>query len=62
MLVAYLVGCETYLDPAKGELVKAYFTYMASEAGQAAANAGAGSAPISATLFERVTAAIDVIS
>lgn len=62
VLVAYLVGCETYLDPAQAELVKAYFTYMASEAGQAAAADGAGSAPISATLFERVTAAIDVIS
>lgn len=62
VLVAYLVGCETYLDAAQGELVKAYFTYMASEAGQAAAAAGAGSAPISAVLFERVTAAINVIS
>lgn len=62
VLVAYLVGCETYLDSAQAELVKAYFTYMASSEGQAAAAAGAGSAPISATLFERVTAAIDVIS
>lgn len=61
VLVAYLVGCETYLDEAQGSLVKAYFTYMASPEGQAAAAAGAGSAPISATLFERVTAAIDVI-
>lgn len=62
VLVAYLVGCETYLDPAQAELVKAYFTYMASDEGQAAAAAGAGSAPISAALFERVTAAINVIS
>ena len=62
VLVAYLVACETYLDAAQAELVKAYLTYMASEEGQAAAAAGAGSAPISASLFERVTAAIDVIS
>ena len=62
VLVAYLVGCETYLDAAQAELVKAYFTYMASPEGQAAASEGAGSAPISDTLFERVTAAIDVIS
>jgi phosphate transport system substrate-binding protein len=61
VLVAYLVGCETYLDAAQGALVSAYFTYMASDAGQAAAAAGAGSAPISATLSEKVTAAIAVI-
>jgi hypothetical protein len=35
---------------------------MASEQGQATAAEGAGSAPISAELFERVTAAIEVIS
>jgi phosphate transport system substrate-binding protein len=62
VLVAYLVGCETYLDADKAELVKAYFTYMASTDGQAAASQGAGSAPISETLFERVAAAIDVMS
>jgi len=61
VLVAYLVGCETYLDAAQAELVRAYFTYMASPEGQADAAEGAGSAPISATLFEKVTAAIDVI-
>lgn len=61
VLVAYLVGCETYEDSAQAELVKAYFTYMASEEGQAAAADGAGSAPISSTLFEKVTSAIDVI-
>jgi phosphate transport system substrate-binding protein len=61
VLVAYLVGCEVYNDAAQAELVKAYFTYMASPEGQAAAQEGAGSAPISETLFERVTAAIEVI-
>jgi phosphate transport system substrate-binding protein len=62
VLVAYLVGCETYNNPAKGELVKAYFGYMASQLGQIASANGAGSAPISTTLFQRVAAAIDVIS
>jgi phosphate transport system substrate-binding protein len=61
VLVAYLVGCEIYTDAAQAELVKAYFTYMASPEGQAAAQEGAGSAPISSALFERVTAAIDAI-
>jgi phosphate transport system substrate-binding protein len=61
VLVAYLVGCETYLDEAQGTLVKAYFTYMASPEGQAAAAAGAGSAPISEALFAKVTEAIAVI-
>lgn len=62
VLVAYLVGCETYEDPAKATLVKAYFAYMASQPGQIVAAEGAGSAPISTTLFQRVSAAIDVIS
>jgi len=61
VLVAYLVGCETYLDEAQGSLVSSYFTYMASPEGQAASAADAGSAPISATLFEKVTAAIAVM-
>lgn len=62
VLVAYLVACETYIDPAKAELVKAYFEYMASDEGQADSAAGAGSAPISAALKEKVDAAIAVIS
>lgn len=61
VLVAYLVACETYVDAEQGALVKEYFTYMASPEGQAAAAAGAGSAPISESLFEAVTAAIAVI-
>jgi phosphate transport system substrate-binding protein len=61
VLVAYLVGCETYEDSAQGELVKAYFEYMASTEGQEAAAEGAGSAPISDTLFEKVSAAIELI-
>lgn len=61
VLVAYSIACETYVDPAKAELVKAYFSYLASPEGQADAAEGAGSAPISDALFERVSAAIEAI-
>jgi len=62
VLVAYLVGCETYVDSEQGALVKDYFTYMASPEGQEVSAADAGSAPISDTLFEKVTAAIEIMS
>ncbi|UDF14187.1 phosphate ABC transporter substrate-binding protein PstS [Antiquaquibacter oligotrophicus] len=61
VLVSYTIGCETYADEAQGALVKAYFTYLASPEGQAASAEAAGSAPISETLFEKVSAAIEVI-
>ena len=62
VLVSYLVGCEAYADPANAELVKSYFGYIVSEEGQAAASEAAGSAPISASLREKITPAIDAIS
>lgn len=62
VLVSYLVGCETYADPANAELVKSYFGYIASEEGQQAAAEAAGSAPISADLRSKITPAIDAIS
>lgn len=61
VLVAYLVGCDTYLDADQGALVKEYFSYMASQEGQIAAANGAGSAPISTSLFQKISAAIDII-
>jgi phosphate transport system substrate-binding protein len=61
VLVAYLVGCETYPDANQAELVRAYFSYMASDEGQQAGARGAGSAPISSALRERIAAAIAVI-
>jgi len=61
-LVSYLIGCEIYADAAKAELVKAYFSFIASEDGQAVSAAAAGSAPISSTLREQVEAAIATIS
>ncbi len=60
-LVSYLIGCEQYADAATADLVKGYFTYMASPEGQAAAAAHAGNAPISDGLREKILGAIDLI-
>jgi phosphate transport system substrate-binding protein len=62
VLVSYLVACEKYDDPNKGQLVAEYFRFMASAEGQLVAQEGAGSAPISDELFVRVARAIEAIS
>jgi phosphate transport system substrate-binding protein len=62
VLVSYTIVCSSYSDAAKGELVKAFVSYMASEAGQKQSGDNAGSAPISATLRTDVEAAIESIS
>jgi phosphate transport system substrate-binding protein len=61
VLVSYLIVCNTYADAAKGELVKAYATYVASSEGQSAAATQAGSAPLSADLATKVATAIATI-
>ncbi|MGI9822509.1 phosphate ABC transporter substrate-binding protein PstS [Agromyces sp. Marseille-Q5079] len=61
VLVSYLIGCEQYEDPANAELVKSYFSYIASPEGQDVAATDAGSAPISDSLREKVDAAIALI-
>ena len=61
VLVSYTLACTKYADAAKGELVKAFLTYVASEAGQKAAAENAGSAPISDALRTDVQASIDAI-
>jgi phosphate transport system substrate-binding protein len=61
VLVSYIIGCQQYADTENVELVKSYFSYMASPEGQDVAAEAAGSAPISDTLREQVTAAIDSI-
>ncbi|WP_232333713.1 phosphate ABC transporter substrate-binding protein PstS [Agromyces laixinhei] len=61
VLVSYLIACGQYEDPANVELVKGYLSYIASPEGQDVAAAEAGSAPISDTLREKITAAIDSI-
>ena len=61
VLVSYAIACAEYKDTAQGALVKDYLSYIASEEGQSAAEASAGSAPLSASLREKVLAAIDTI-
>jgi phosphate transport system substrate-binding protein len=61
VLISYLVGCVEYLDPSRVELVKAYFSYIVSPEGQAAAADAAGSAPMSESLREKAVAAIEAM-
>lgn len=62
VLVSYTIVCSAYSDATKGELVKAFVGYIASEAGQTQGGENAGSAPISATLRTDVEAALESIS
>jgi phosphate transport system substrate-binding protein len=61
VLVSYLTGCNEYVDADAATLVKAYASYIISEAGQATAAAAGGTAPISASLREQAQAIIDAI-
>ena len=61
VLVSYLIACQEYAEPENVELVKSYLSYIASPEGQDVAAENAGSAPISDSLREQVTAAIDSI-
>ena len=61
ILVSYLIGCQQYADSENVELVKSYFSYVASPEGQDAAAEAAGSAPISDSLRDQINAAIDSI-
>jgi phosphate transport system substrate-binding protein len=60
-LVSYLIACQSYEDASVAELVREYFAYVISPEGQDEAAAAAGSAPISDTLRERLTTAVDLI-
>lgn len=61
VLVAYSIACEQYADPATGELVGAYLSYVASEEGQQAAVPQAGNAPLTGELAENVRQAAAAI-
>jgi len=63
IMVSYLVGCAQYNDSATAALAKAYIAYAVSDAGQQAAAANAGSAPLTVddTLAAKVAAAVDTI-
>ena len=54
VLVSYSIVCTEYADPAQGELVKAYISYITSSEGQQAAADAAGSAPLSDELIQKV--------
>lgn len=58
VLVSYLIGCEAYLDPAKAELVRAYFDWVVSAEAQRAAATAAGSAPLSPGLAKQAKDAV----
>lgn len=61
VLVSYAIACTQYEDAAKGALVKGFLSYVASEAGQAAAAENAGSAPLSEGLRSDVLASVEAI-
>ncbi|MCW2623247.1 MAG: phosphate transporter substrate-binding protein PstS [Frankiales bacterium] len=61
VLVTYSIACSSYSDASKGALVKAFLTYVASDAGQKAAAGAAGSSPLSGELATKVRATIDGI-
>ena len=61
VLVSYLIGCTEYQDAEAGTLVKAYFSSIISEAGQAISAEAAGTAPISSTLFEAASTTVEAI-
>ncbi|WP_066518099.1 phosphate ABC transporter substrate-binding protein PstS [Curtobacterium ammoniigenes] len=58
VLASNLVACQQYADPAKAKLIKAYFNYIISDAGQKASAAQAGSAPLSSELAAKDAKAI----
>ncbi|GAB2519871.1 phosphate ABC transporter substrate-binding protein PstS [Paramicrobacterium agarici] len=61
VLVSYLIACNEYQDAEAAELTKAYLSYVISEEGQATSQEAAGTAPISSTLFEKASAAVEAI-
>ena len=62
VLVSYQLACNTYDDAETADLVKAFYSYVNSEDGQAAAADFAGSAPISDTARENAQGLIDNIT
>jgi phosphate transport system substrate-binding protein len=62
MLVSYLIACEKYSDSSTADTVKGYLTYIVSSAGQQAAAAAAGSAPLDSQLSDKATSIVSKIS
>ncbi len=62
VLVSYVIACPTYDDQAKADLVKGYLSYVVSSDGQSAAGQAAGNAPLSSTLSDDATTALEGIA
>ncbi|MDN5742140.1 MAG: phosphate ABC transporter substrate-binding protein PstS, partial [Yaniella sp.] len=60
--ISYHIFCDSYEDEGMVDQVKAFGNYVISEAGQAAAEESAGSAPISDTIRDEATERIEAIS
>jgi len=61
VLVSYLIGCTKYGSADEAAIVKGYFNYAISSEGQQVAAENAGSAPLSASLTEKIQPAVDAI-
>ena len=62
VLISYHVVCSQYDSQETAGLVRAFESYVISEDGQRTASDSAGSAPLSQTLREQATAAVDSIT
>ncbi|SDE70157.1 phosphate ABC transporter substrate-binding protein PstS [Auraticoccus monumenti] len=62
VLVSYHIYCTTYADQETVDLIKSFGEFAVSAEGQEAASAAAGNAPLSSTLAEEATAAIESIT
>lgn len=60
-LVSYEMGCTSYDNADEAALVKAFYSFIISEEGQQASAESAGSAPISDSLRELITPAVEAI-
>ena len=61
VLVSYDVVCPAYKDAEQAKFAKAWLTYVTSDAGQQAASAAAGTAPLPASLSADIAASIEAI-
>lgn len=61
VLVSYSIVCSQYKDAATGKNVKAFISYITSEAGQKDVVEKSGNAPLSADLAAKVKTAVDSI-
>ncbi|MBS45197.1 MAG: phosphate ABC transporter substrate-binding protein PstS [Nocardioides sp.] len=61
-LTSYLLACPTYAEQSDADFVKAYVSYILSDAGQELGSNEAGSAPLSADLEEQARAIVDQIT